>query len=596
MGQFQTPITIKSAINKIHERKFLLPAIQRKFTWSSEQIEMLFDSILRGFPISSFMFWRITDPSLKSGYKFYEFLTAFREYFNEDNKYIPTSAAPDFDAIIDGQQRLTSLYIGLRGSYAYKKKGKWWINNEENLPTRHLYLNIGVPIKKEVENQKIYDFRFLTAQDIENYNNANDNSYWFKASDILDLDDTKKVKKYLKEHYINGEQLYDNEYAEDTLLLFYERVHKDPLINYYLQEEQDPDNVLEVFLRTNSGGTPLSFSDLLMSMTTANWKIDAREEITDIVKQVSNYGKPPFKINKDFVLKTCLYLFVSDIKFKVRNFKIENILKFEDNWDKIKKSIVATFNLLEKMGFNDSNFRAKNAAIPLIYYIYYKDLSKEIVKANYDKDDKKSITKWLILSFLKQIFSGQSDGVLQKIRTVLKETSNSKFPSKEIVLAFKTYGSKDYSFTDDFLDGLLSAEKDSADAFYVLHLLYPNLDYYVNVQSIHQDHLHPKVIFEEEDEDTMLEYGIPEDDIDFACENWNTVANLQLLEGGSNSSKNDTPLAEWVKKNHINKSKLLVEEDTSLDIKDFRAFIETRRSTMKNLLKQIIDCDLVAEE
>ena len=157
----------------------------------------------------------------------------------------------------------------------------------------------------------------------------------------------------MKEHYINGEQLYDNEYAEDTLLLFYERVHKDPLINYYLQEEQDPDNVLEVFLRTNSGGTPLSFSDLLMSMTTANWKIDAREEITDIVKQVSNYGKPPFKINKDFVLKTCLYLFVSDIKFKVRNFKIENILKFEDNWDKIKRSIISAFNLLEKMGFND---------------------------------------------------------------------------------------------------------------------------------------------------------------------------------------------------------------------------------------------------
>ena len=94
----------------------------------------------------------------------------------------------------------------------------------------------------------------------------------------------------------------------------------------------------------------------------------------------------------------------------------------------------------------------------------------------------------------------------------------------------------------------------------------------------------------------MLEYGIPEDDIDFACENWNTIANLQLLEGGSNSSKNDTPLAEWVKKNHINKSKLLVEEDTSLDVKDFRAFIETRRNTMKNLLKQIMDCDLVAEE
>lgn len=46
---FQNPITIKDAIDKIHSRQFLLPAIQRKFTWSSSQIEMLFDSILRGY-------------------------------------------------------------------------------------------------------------------------------------------------------------------------------------------------------------------------------------------------------------------------------------------------------------------------------------------------------------------------------------------------------------------------------------------------------------------------------------------------------------------------------------------------------------------
>lgn len=66
---FQNPITIKEAMDHIHNRTYLLPAIQRKFTWHSNQIEMLFDSILRGYPINSFMLWRIKDEKIKSGYK-----------------------------------------------------------------------------------------------------------------------------------------------------------------------------------------------------------------------------------------------------------------------------------------------------------------------------------------------------------------------------------------------------------------------------------------------------------------------------------------------------------------------------------------------
>lgn len=78
---FQSSITIKDAIDKIYDRKFLLPAIQRKFTWSSNQIEMLFDSIMHGYPISTFLFWKITNNDIKSGYKFYEFTTKYREFF-----------------------------------------------------------------------------------------------------------------------------------------------------------------------------------------------------------------------------------------------------------------------------------------------------------------------------------------------------------------------------------------------------------------------------------------------------------------------------------------------------------------------------------
>lgn len=578
---FQNPITIKDAIDKIHNRQYLLPAIQRKFTWSSNQIEMLFDSILRGYPINSFMMWRISANEIKSGYKFYEFLTEFREFFAENNKDIDTKGVSDFEAVIDGQQRLTSLYIGLHGSYAYKMPRKWWKDTEECLPTRKLYLNLGAPVKQQYDNQKAYDFRFLSRSDLEKFHNAQDGSIWFEVGEILDLDSTKKVMRY-----ISDKNLTDNDYAYDTLSTLFEAIHVKRLINYYLQEEQEPDKVLDIFSRTNSGGTPLSFSDLLMSIASANWKnINARKEIDGIISEIYGIGRPGFLIDKDFVLKTCLVLFVDNIKFQLKNFTFENVQLFETNWGKVKKSIVAAFTLFEKLGFNNSTFRAKNAAIPVIYYIYYNDLSDSIVKATYDKDDRKTITKWLTLTFIKSIFGGQTDSVLVSMRKVLKETKGKKFPAKELMDAFKNDPARNYSFDDEFIDGLLEAQKDSSDAFYILHLLYPDLDYFN--QDFHQDHLHPATTFSSTDK---LEASIPEKDREFATDakNWNSVANLQLLNGLMNMSKNDTPLAEWVAKNSIDKKSLYISDTTSLDIKDFRAFIAERRAILKTRLKEIV--------
>lgn len=578
---FQNPITIKDAIDKIHNRQYLLPAIQRKFTWSSNQIEMLFDSILRGYPINSFMMWRISANEIKSGYKFYEFLTEFREFFAENNKDIDTKGVSDFEAVIDGQQRLTSLYIGLHGSYAYKMPRKWWKDTEECLPTRKLYLNLGAPVKQQYDNQKAYDFRFLSRSDLEKFHNAQDGSTWFEVGEILDLDSTKKVMRY-----ISDKNLTDNDYAYDTLSTLFEAIHVKRLINYYLQEEQEPDKVLDIFIRTNSGGTPLSFSDLLMSIASANWKnINARKEIDGIISEIYGIGRPGFLIDKDFVLKTCLVLFVDNIKFQLKKFTFENVQLFETNWGKVKKSIVAAFTLFEKLGFNNSTFRAKNAAIPVIYYIYYNDLSDSIVKATYDKDDRKTITKWLTLTFIKSIFGGQTDSVLVSMRKVLKETKGKNFPAKELMDAFKNDPARNYSFDDEFIDGLLEAQKDSSDAFYILHLLYPDLDYFN--QDFHQDHLHPATTFSSTDK---LEASIPEKDREFATDakNWNSVANLQLLNGLMNMSKNDTPLAEWVAKNNIDKKSLYISDTTSLDIKDFRAFIAERRAILKTRLKEIV--------
>lgn len=577
---FQKPITIKEAIDNIYSRKYLLPSIQRKFTWTSNQIEMLFDSILRGYPINSFMFWKISSEDIKSSYKFYQFIENFRQFYNENNIDINTVGANDFEAVIDGQQRLTSLYIGLRGSYAYKMPRKWWKDDEENLPTRKLYLNLLAPVNQEYDNQKCYDFKFLSKKDLDRLSDK-EKYYWFEAGKILELDEAKKVNRYINDNCLNN-----NDYAYDTLFTFYEKIHIDKSINYYLEEDQEADKVLEIFIRTNSGGTPLSFSDLLMSIASANWeRIDARKEIEDLVAKVYNIGRPGFIIDKNFILKTCLVLFIDNIKFQLKNFGYENVKIFEDNWEDIKESIISAFELIEKLGFNDKTFRAKNAAIPIIYYIYYNKLNKKIVKATYDNEDKELISKWINLSFLKSIFGGQTDAVLVNIRKVLKDNLGKKFPLEEIIEAFKNDPARNYTFDDEFLDGLLTSQYESNEAFYLLLLLYPHLDYYN--QNFHKDHLHPASFFRDENK---IKSNLPQSSWEFATnkENWNSVLNLQLLNEQLNESKKDSLLVDWVNKNKISKESLYVDSNISLEIKDFEEFINNRKEKLKEKIKHLI--------
>ncbi|MBQ7155439.1 MAG: DUF262 domain-containing protein [Synergistaceae bacterium] len=569
---FQTPITIKTAIDYIQSNKYLLPAIQRKFVWSHEQIEILFDSILRGYPINSFMLWHVCDDSIKNSYKFYRFIMNYREYFADTNEYINTTGVPDFYAVIDGQQRLTSLYVGLRGTYAYKMPRKWWKDSEDCIPTRRLYLNINEPVQHNVDSQKYYDFRFLKPDDAS--------SEWFEVGRILTCNSNMDLISMINTLGIAG-----NQFAVDTLSNLYEVIHVRPFINYYMQEEQDSDRVLEVFVRTNSGGTSLSFSDLLMSIASANWaKIDARKEFDTLINEVRGLGRPSFNIDKDFILRTCLVLFVDDIRFRLNNFTHSNVAVFEKNWLGIKASIIAAFTLFEQLGFNDATFRAKNAAIPVIYYIYHKNIAGQITKPTYNADDRKNIARWLNLTFIRSIFSGQADSVLVSMRNVLKHTQAVNFPAQELMNAFKSNPTKNYSLDDDFIDGLLKAHKGSNEAFYVLSLLQPDLDF---SKTLHQDHLHPASIFTDRGK---IGQNIPRTDWKFAsdADNWDSVANLQLLDGLLNSSKNDTPLDEWADEQHISKHDLFVPDDTSLKIKDFRKFINARRKVLSKHLKALL--------
>jgi uncharacterized protein with ParB-like and HNH nuclease domain len=434
---FAKPITIKDAIDHIDDGTYLLPAIQRKFVWSSDQIEVLFDSIMRGYPISSFMFWEVKKAELKNSFKFYRFLNEYRQFFKENNTAIDVAGYRDFFAVIDGQQRLTSIYLGIKGSYAEKLSKKMWKDTEANIPTKHLYLNLSKHLPEENEKQMYYDFQFFTKSDYAK-EVANGNSIWYRVNDILRFDSNSAV-----DNYIDNQGWLSKQFTKETIRKLYEMIFSKPLINYYLEDAQEIDTVLDIFIRTNSGGTSLSFSDLLMSIATASWTSDARKAMSDIVKRVFEISSSePFIITKDFVLKTCLLLFSDSIKFQVKNFDKQRVTEFEENWERVEKSIIESFTLLSNLGFNNHSLRAKNAVIPIIYYIYRHRIENDINSPIKYRDDKQLIRKWLCISLLKGVFGSQSDTVLSGLRKAIQaeldDTSKTtSFPFERIKKAFE---------------------------------------------------------------------------------------------------------------------------------------------------------------
>ena len=97
-------------------------------------------------------------------------------------------------------------------------------------------------------------------------------------------------------------------FANKTLFKLHNIIHEKGTISYYQEKSQLLDKVLNIFIRINSGGTILSYSDLLLSIATAQWETkDAREEIISFVDEINSIGDG-FNFNKDFVLKSCLVL------------------------------------------------------------------------------------------------------------------------------------------------------------------------------------------------------------------------------------------------------------------------------------------------
>lgn len=580
---YQTALTISSVMNDIQSRKYLLPSIQREFVWSQKQIETLFDSLMRDYPINSFLFWEVPEEKIHD-FRFYEFL---RDYHQKDRTHNPvanTNGLHGVTAILDGQQRLTSIYIGLKGTYASKLLYYRW-NNPKAYPKKKLYLNL---LKEADDADNIFDFRFMTKEEVVAGNQRED-EFWFCVGDILNFKDSSDVNDYLIDNdLLNDANKDQKRFANKTLYKLYTVIHDRGTISPYVEKTDDLDKVLNIFIRVNSGGTTLSYSDLLLSFATAQWDmLDAREEINGLVDELNHIGRE-FAISKDLVLKSSLVLCdITNIRFKVENFNRENMLKIESQWDAIKKALRITLELVASFGFNRDNVSANNALIPIAYYLFQIGNPDNFVDAGKYEKDRQAIKRWFITALLLHVFGASPDGLLSSLRDIIRREHESGFPLDSIVARFSgTY--RDHTFTEDSVSNLLNSKFSNGDTLIILSLLYPWADLR---NSFHVDHIHPKSRFTPRQYEKL---GLTQEQKEFYSDHLNTLANLQLLDSLPNIEKSNMPFKQWMDENYADpeKRKVYMERhfipDVDFDLGNFEEFFTKREEMIFNRLKEIL--------
>lgn len=526
--------TIVAALTRIQQKQYVLPALQREFVWKPEQIERLFDSLMQGYPFGTFLLWKVT-PATSAKFRFYDFILNYHERDAAHCPELPALHNESVHAVLDGQQRLSSLNIGLRGSMAHKAPNKWR-TSPDAYPRRSLHLNVLAPLEPD-EDGIVYDFRFRKDSD----GGRVDGALWLKVSDVLGMQAGPAMLSSLMSKGLAGAEL---ERAFATLDRLYRVVHTEPLIHFYEEETQEIARVLNIFIRLNSGGTVLSYSDLLLSTAVAQWKnLDARAEIHTLVDELNRTGTG-FDFSHDFVLKAGLMLAdIASVGFKVENFTPANMTKLEGQWQEIRTALVRAVDLTASFGFNGQTLRADSALLPIAYYLYARSVPDNYVTHSQFATDRERIRKWLACSLLKAsgIWGSGLDTLLTALREVIQKSDRSRFPDAELRQAMDTRG-KTLQFSAAEIEDLLSMEYGDKRMFVLLSLLFPFVDLR---NQFHIDHVFPISRFTSA---KLRAADIGDDKIDTMRGQANLLPNLQLLDGPANNEKRASLPAAWLVK------------------------------------------------
>jgi hypothetical protein len=398
--------------NRDEDGGFWLPNIQRPFVWREDQICRLFDSVLREYPISTLLIWKTN-----SGIRRRKFIDNWKNTIRLSSFYVPEDDKKKC-LVLDGQQRLQSLFIGLHGSYE---------GNE-------LYFDI---LSGEVAAPDDVKYRF------EFLEQSKAAFPWIKFKDLIFT--TKKKREIVDEICASaGRFLCDPELnkLDDHVDLVDRAFKMDEAVTYQELDSIDnpklysEDDVVEVFIRANSGGTKLGKSDLLFSLLNAAWEV-ADEEMEELLDSLNRHG---FSFDRDFVLKTSLTILGHGARYEVEKFRKPGVRQeVEAEWNNIARAIQDVLDFVRGKTFiqSDKALPTYLVLIPLVYVRYhFPDAWKKA----------KDLDSYILRCSLAGAFSGNPDNLLDAI--VEKLDTVKTFDLEEIFGVIRSQG-RSLELTED---------------------------------------------------------------------------------------------------------------------------------------------------
>lgn len=523
MGRIKPTQRIFDVVDSIRRDEYRLPSIQRSFVWDEDRICKLMDSIMNDYPIGSFLAWKPSESLRIRTRKFMEdFKTGMR--LVSDEEQIPSSSY----LILDGQQRLQSLYMGFFGRY----------------DGQYLYFKVDSDPEKEPEDMR-YEFRFLNPEI------ARLNPHWLRSKEIVSLK-IKDIPEFVDRQFGNDLQEQKRRIAENLGQFIQVFNLSDKVSFQEVEEDLDYNDVLEVFVRANSGGIVLTKSDLVFS--TIVLKIpDMEENFIELVDQLNAGGQ--FDLDTDFLIKTSFVIFDKGAKYDVRKLRDDQYVdKLKRGFDQFKASLTSTTEFLKTDAkiLGQRFLKSSLALIPLADFVYHQPHQQV------PEGQAIPMRQYLYMSFFTRFFSYGPDGKLDVIHGVLRQNQpTSAFPSKKI---------GDYIFERTYIPYKFSKSM-LTDVDLVLNIITGGQSEIPHQRgwSLERDHIFPVSL--------LIRKSIPYSFID-------DVGNLRLVNKTRNILKSDSmpDLAlEFFGSEDPDLKDLFMKAREDLTLPNFQSFVERRK-------------------
>jgi hypothetical protein len=360
---------IQELLEEIKHKELVLPEFQREYDWSRDQVRKLFDSLYRDYPTGSLLVW-ITDnpPKIK-------------------NDAYDLDKVRRVNVLLDGQQRLTSIYI-----HRYGETPPYY--DEDEIPENYfdLYFNV-----------RKGEFSYYKKKEMK------DNPYWIKlhnlfSEDISPYDITDNDDELTNDQKRNIDREIGNNLTKIEKIM--EQVYPIQTV----PSDADIREAVKVFDLVNSQGTPLNTADIVLAHMTSEWPV-IRRKLKDKISELEDRN---FYFDLTFMTRCLVAVIKGDGNLEY--FKDTNESELKDGWETLDEVLDYLVSFLKNEGYivKSDDLSSDNVLVPLVAYLAHEGW--------FEGNDKNKFLHWAYAALYQSRYSSSADTYLQQdISALLKE-------------------------------------------------------------------------------------------------------------------------------------------------------------------------------